>query len=114
MQDVNLMTSMIDQCLEMIGRAEEPQMDQPKALQRRHLLWMCRRMREHVGDWPAERLNRWIGFVQAGMIANRMLDLDGAKAMFDRMKIAFGPAGEDLLDHLDPDSAFEFEIGGQG
>ncbi len=114
MQDTNLMTSMIEQCTEMIQRAGESQLEQPKALQREHLLWMCARMREHVRDWPAERLNRWIGFVQAGMIANRMLDLDGARAMFDRMKIAFGSAGQDLLDHLDPDSMFEFDIGGQG
>ena len=44
------------------------------------------------------------------------LDLDGAKAMFDEVKIAYGASGEDedLIDHLDSESSFELDIGGQG
>lgn len=51
------------------------------------------------------------------MLANRMLDLDGAKAMFDQVKASHREACEefeDLTDHLDPTSFFEFEIGGEG
>ena len=46
------------------------------------------------------------------MMANRMLDLDAAKAMFDQVKIAYGEGGEDenLIDHL----GVEMDIGGQG
>jgi hypothetical protein len=46
-----------------------------------------------------------------------MLDLDGLKAMFDQAKAAHGETSEDLedlIDHLDPTSSFEFDIGGQG
>lgn len=59
-------------------------------------------------------LHRWIGFVQCGMLAQRMIDLEGAKAMFDKSKIAHGELSEDLVDHLDPTSSFEVDIGGQG
>jgi hypothetical protein len=51
------------------------------------------------------------------MLANRMLDLDGLKAMFDNAKRDHGETSEDLedlTDHLDPTSSFEFDIGGQG
>jgi hypothetical protein len=45
------------------------------------------------------------------------LDLDGLKAMFDQAKAAHGDTSEDLenlIDHLDPTSSFEIDIGGQG
>lgn len=48
------------------------------------------------------------------MIANRMIDLDGAKRMFDEAKNAFGENSQDLTDHLDSGDSFEFEIGGEG
>jgi hypothetical protein len=48
------------------------------------------------------------------MIANRLLQLDGAKRMFDRVKDAHPGFDQDLLDHLDPDNDFEFDIGGEG
>jgi hypothetical protein len=69
---------------------------------------------QNIGLPP--KMHRWIGFVQAGMMANRMLDLDGAKAMVDKAKNAFGEIREDhdLGDHLDPQSSFEMDIGGQG
>ena len=51
---------------------------------------MCKLIVEHAEDWPATKLHRWVGFVQAGMIANYMLDLDGAKAMFNKVKEEYG------------------------
>jgi hypothetical protein len=75
---------------------------------------MCREIIGHTRDWPATKVHRWIGFVQAALIANQMLDLDGAKQMFDAAKNAYGAMSEDLVDHLDPTSDFEFDIGGQG
>jgi hypothetical protein len=50
------------------------------------------------------------------MIANLMLDLEGAKIMFNKVKEQYGAVGKDrdLLDHLDPMTSFEMEIGGQG
>jgi hypothetical protein len=34
--------------------------------------------------------------------------------MFDRAKVAFGELGDDFLDHLDPRSSFQLDIGGEG
>ena len=44
------------------------------------------------------------------------LDLDGAKAMFNKIKGEYGPIAkdQDLLGHLDPMKSFEFKVGGQG
>jgi hypothetical protein len=34
--------------------------------------------------------------------------------MFDRAKIAYPETDDDLVDHLDPNSSFELDIGGLG
>jgi hypothetical protein len=38
------------------------------------------------------------------------------QAMFDEVKKEYGvdSADDDLIDHLDPESSFKFDIGGQG
>lgn len=111
-----LIVAMAEQCRHMIRQAGATGGGLSGGLHPRHLLWMCDRIEQHAEDWPATRLHRWIGFVQAGMMANQMLDLEGAKAMFDTAKAAYGEPGDDpdLLDHLDPDSSFEMDLGGQG
>jgi len=112
-----LVVAMAEQCRRVIQEWDKPAPDLPKALQPNHLLWMCNKIEEHAEYGPATKLHRWIGFVQAAMLANRMLDLDGLKAMFDQAKAAHAEASEDfedLTDHLDPTSSFEFDIGGQG
>lgn len=109
-----LITAMAEQCRRLIQEWEKPNPDLPKALQPKHLLWMCDQIEKHADGGPATKLHRWIGFVQAAMLANRMLDLDGLRMMFDEAKRAYGEDSEDLTDHLDPTSSFEFDIGGQG
>ena len=54
--------------------------------------------------------------VQWAMMANGMREINGAKAMFDEAKNAYGGPGEDhdMIDHLDPSSSFGMDIGGQG
>ena len=111
-----LMFAMAERCLRIIqDKPEDVRFALPAPLRPEHLRWMCKLIVEHAEDWPATKLHRWVGFVQAGMIANYMLDLDGAKAMFNKVKEEFGATGEDqdLLDHLDPKTAFEMEIGGE-
>ena len=111
-----LVTAMAEQCKSLILESDTSDRGLPKALQPKHLLWMCKQIQEHAEDGSATRLHRWIGFVQAAMLANRMLDLDGLKAMFDQAKGAHGETSEDLedlIDHLDPTSSFEFDIGGE-
>jgi len=112
--DALLIAAMADKCLETIRAWKEPGQGQPAALQPTHLEWMCHQISRHARDWPATKVHRWIGFVQAALIANRMLDLAGAKRMFDDAKQAFGAMDEDLVDHLDPTSSFRVDLGGQG
>lgn len=114
-KDRVLVAAMADHCRDRIQKLEvAPSPELPTPLQPQHLQWMCANVVRHAEDWPATRLHRWIGFVQCAMIANGMLDLQEAKTMFDGLKVAYGDSGEDLLDHLDPDSAFEVDIGGEG
>jgi hypothetical protein len=109
-----MIIAMAEQCRSLIQKSEAPDPGLPKALQPKHLLWMCDQIEKHAEDGPPTRLHRWIGFVQCAMMAHRILDLDEAKAMFDKAKTAHGECSENLMDHLDPSSSFEFDIGGQG
>jgi hypothetical protein len=112
-----LVRAMAERCLRIIqDKPADARFSLPESLSPKHLRWMCKQIVEHTENWPGVKLHRWIGFVQAGMIANLMLDLDGAKAMFNHVKQEFGAIAkdQDLLDHLNPDSSFEMEIGGQG
>ncbi len=111
-----LVVAMAEQCRGLARESTRFDPDLPPALHAPHLLWMCDCITNHAEDWPATKLHRWIGFVQCGMLANRMLDLEGVKAMFDEAKQAYGGSREDddLLDHLDPGSPFNLDIGGQG
>jgi hypothetical protein len=112
-----LIRAMAERCLKIIqDKQEDVRFALPESLCPKHLRWMCKEIVAHAEDWPAVKLHRWIGYVQAGMIANFMLNLDGAKKMFAAVKEEYGSIAkdQDLLDHLDPNSSFEMEFGGQG
>jgi len=110
-----LIAAMADKCRSMIQDSKVVDYGSSEALHPRYLLWMCDSIEQHVQDWPETKLHRWIGFIQCGMMANRLLNLEQAKVMFDEAKNAFGASGEDqnLIDHLDPSSCFEVEFGGE-
>ena len=118
MDNANLLiVAMAQKCTLMIQEWDKVDPRLPKALQQKHLVWMCNKIEEHSEVGPATKLHRWIGFVQGAMLANRILDLDELKAMFDEVKLAHEEASEDsedLLDHLDPTKSFELDLGGQG
>ena len=114
MENIQLMNAMIEKCKAMILEHDKPGLDRPKPLRSKHLLWMCDRLIENVDIWTEAKMNRWIGFIQCAMIANGMINLEQTKAMFEQVKNAFGEPSQDLLDHLDPDNAFRFELGGEG
>jgi hypothetical protein len=111
-----LIVAMVEQCRSMLQQAGTAEANLPMSLQPKHLLWMCDQIEKHAEEWPEFRLHRWIGFVQSGMVANRILDLAGAKAMFNEAKKAHGNLTDDpdLVDHLDPNRSFEIDLGGQG
>lgn len=112
-----LIAAMARQCKQLIQQRNVTESTLPKALQPTHLEWMCEQIEQHSEDTPATKLHRWIGFVQCALLAHGILDLDGLKEMFHEAKRDHGETAEDLedlTDHLDPSSSFEFEIGGEG
>lgn len=109
-----LVVAMAEECRQVIEQWEEVESNLPNPIRRTHLLSMCERIEKHSEDWPTSRLNRWIGFIQCALIANRVIDLSEAKRMFDRAKIAYPEVDEDLIDHLNPSDSFGFDIGGLG
>ncbi|QDU76823.1 hypothetical protein Pan97_38800 [Bremerella volcania] len=112
-----LIGAMARQCKQLVQQRNATQSSLPSALQPAHLVWMCNQIEEHSEDTPATKLHRWIGFVQCAMLAHGILDLEELKAMFDEAKRDHGQTAEDLddlTDHLNPASSFEFEIGGEG
>ena len=111
-----LIKGMARKCREVIEKSNQRDSSLPVSLQRRHILRMCDRIERQAEAWPETRLHRWIGFVQCAMMANGMLELSDAKVMFEAVKNRFAKTSEDpdLLDHLDPSSPFELELGGQG
>jgi hypothetical protein len=113
-QSSQLVIAMAEECGRIIQQWQDEDPKLPKSLRRKHLERMCERIEKHSEDWPATKLHRWIGFIQCALIVNRVIDLAEAKRMFDRAKIAFPEADDDLLDHLDPSSSFEMDIGGPG
>ena len=112
----SLIADMATKCQSVIRGSNEEETGLPRALHPKHLLWMCEQIRKHAQGSPVTRLHRWIGFVQAGILANRMLDLEQIKAMHDEVHKSHSVSSEDqdLIDHLDVDSSFKLDLGGQG
>jgi hypothetical protein len=114
-----LIVAMAEKCkstIELSLRAEPTDRELLRSLRPAHLLCMCDAIQKHAAHWPEIKLHRWIGFIQGGMVANHLLDLEGAKRMFDDAKKAHGPINgdQDMIDHLDPDNPFVLDIGGEG
>ena len=111
-----LLAAMAAKCRDVIRGSNEQEMGLPKALHPKHLLWMCDQVQAHAQISPMTKLHRWIGFIQAAILANRMLDLEQIRAMFDEVKKSHRLSGDDqdLVDHLDVDSSFKLDLGGQG
>jgi hypothetical protein len=116
-QTTLLIVAMAEKCNAILsGKAEDARFALQKQLRPKHLAWMSKQIVKHADDWPAVKLHRWLGFIQCGMMANLILDLDGAQSMFNEAKKAHGNIADDidLVDHLDSDSSFEIDLGGQG
>lgn len=109
-----LIREMAHQCRQCIESAKLDDSQLPQPLGGRHLLWMCRQIERKIDEWPESKMHRWIGFIQCALLANGALDLEELKTMFDEAKTAYGDPGQDLLDHLDPDHPFEFDLGDSG
>lgn len=111
-----LIVAMSERCIAQILKSQTSEVELPDVLQPPHLLWMCDQIANHAEDWSESKLHRWLGFIQSGMLANRMLTYDQLKDMFEDAKNSYGvqEADQDLLDHLDPHNSFRMDIGGEG
>jgi hypothetical protein len=115
MNNSNLLTvAMAERCRQLLLESGTGNRELPRSLQHEHLLWMCNKIEAHAEDWPPTKLHRWIGFIQGAMVAHRLLDLNRAKAMFDKAKIAHAEEDDDMIDHLDDSHGFRLDIGGEG
>jgi hypothetical protein len=112
----NQIAAMAAECCAVLKQSNDDEPKLPRPLHSTHLLWMCGQIQTQAKNWPVSRLHRWIGFVQAGILTNRILDLDAIKAMFDEVKRSTAAIAEDvdLIDHLDVEHTFSLDIGGQG
>jgi hypothetical protein len=111
--DRSLIEAMAKQCRRVIQASEGRPSSLPEQLRGRHLLWMCDQIESRAHEDDLARLNRWVGFVQAGLLANDMLSLEELRELFNEANDQHSDVA-DLLDHLDPTSSFGFDIGGQG
>lgn len=110
-----LVASMAEQCIATILKSNMCNWELPYTLQTKHLLRMCDEVANHATDWPEEKLHRWIGFIQGGLLANNILNLDEVIVMFVVAKESYSPpeADPDLVDHLAPDETYSISIGNQ-
>lgn len=79
----------------------------------RTLLEMCDRIARKADEWPDEKLFMRIGYVQGVMVS---LNICGIKKIREIVHEAHLGRQDyiDLLDHNDPDSPFNLELGGSG
>jgi hypothetical protein len=45
-------------------------------MSRDHLIWMTDICLEHINDWPIDKLNRWLGFVQGIMTVQHIITVE--------------------------------------
>jgi len=111
-----LVAPMAAKCRDVIRRSNEEVSSLPRALHPKHLLWMCAQIIQYAQEWPAAKLFRWIGAIQSAILANHMLNMKQVRNMFGGMRRSrrVSSRDQDLVDHLDPNSLFKFDIGGQG
>lgn len=109
-----MIVAMAEKCGQLIGESKVTNPQLAPTLQPVHLIWMCSQIQKHVEHWSQARLHRWLGYIQAAMVAHGMIDHDKLKRMFDEAKVAYADVGEDWLDHLDRRSMYRMDIGGQG
>lgn len=110
-----LIAAMAEECSARVAEGTQDEHgDLPRALHPAHLDAMCQVIVRNLETWPETRLHRWIGFVQCGMLANRIINVEEMKSMFDLAEVAFGDMVDDLIDHLDCLNPFELDLGGQG
>ena len=55
----------------------------PDGTNRDHLVWMCNEAINNINEWPIDKLNRWLGFVQGVMTMQELVSV-GVERDFSR------------------------------
>lgn len=84
--DRELIVDMAQKCLHTMRHSDKEVGQLPQPLHPKHLVWMCEQVVENAEHSSLTKLHRWLGFIQAGLLANRMLTLEHLKHMFDEVK----------------------------
>lgn len=57
------------------GTEHDPYSDMER-FSHKNLMWMCERIEENADIWPADKVGRWLGFVQATLGLQGAADMD--------------------------------------
>ena len=109
-----LVAPLAEQCIDAILKSNMCNWELPSTLQPKHLLWMCDEVSIHATVWTEAKVHRWLGFIQAGLLANNILNLEEVKERFTRPDECnqSSEVDPDLIDHLDCCDPCNVEIGG--
>jgi len=78
-----------------------------------NLLNVCNRIITKAEEWPDEKLFMRLGFIQGVMVSHGVCSLDMIRRVVNFIRERHLDY-VDLLDHNDPESPFNFELGGEG
>lgn len=45
-----------------------------------NLRWMATQCIDHVSEWPEDKINRWLGYIQGCLAMRGLIDVDGERA----------------------------------
>ncbi|AMO44266.1 hypothetical protein vBRpoSV10_213 [Ruegeria phage vB_RpoS-V10] len=72
-----------------------------KQMDHAHLTWMCEVIMNHHDLWPADKVGRWIGFVQGVLAAQGLIDInverDFSRPLFHREYARMGIDAPDTI-----------------
>ena len=76
MSNYEKMFDVMDQYLTNIDAIEKTDTD---ALSLNHLKWMIMICKNNIDTWSVSKMNRWIGFIQAGLLMHKLTSMDDLK-----------------------------------
>lgn len=71
--------ALLGRYLVILGRQAGLEMPAPDGTSNSHLRWMCQTAIDDSHAWPADKLSRWLGFVQGVMCARGLVTVEGER-----------------------------------
>jgi hypothetical protein len=63
--------------LKILSRASE--WSGPEGTNKEHLIWMANESINHITEWPIDKLNRWLGFIQGVLAMQGLVSIVGER-----------------------------------